>query len=888
MNFLRSRLRAFLLRLAHTVAPGSSSSDFDAELEAHIALDTERGMQLGLTAAEARRQALIRFGSAESARQSYRDRSTLPWLETLLRDLRSSLRSLGKHPLATSVAILSIGLGVGANATIFSMVSRFVLRPAPVGAPSTLLAIHTVQLGDRCCNSFSQPLYNDLRAQTRSFSGVAAYYDLMAASIGGKGTAERLWGQGVTANFFDVSEISLVAGRGFTANEDRAPVIVLGERVWRSRFNADPSLVGRPIQISGRTFTVVGIAPAAFHGIDQLLDAQFWIPLGTMVGMLPNTPSPTMRNAHWLEVVARMRPGVSRDAVAAELQALSPHLRNDFPDGNYGWSFVFDQAGSMPQRQRSMVQAFLAALMAVVLLVLAIAGANVANLLFAQAVARQREMAIRLALGATRISLRRQMLTESLLLGLAGGTLGVLLSFFATRGLTAFHVPAPVPLNLALAVDARVLLYSFAISVVSGILFGIGPAWAASHPRLTRALKGEDALASPGRRINLRSVLVVAQVAMAVVLLTLTGLFLRSLQAAASIDIGFRARGVMMLSVDPRLNDYATQRTVAFLDQLRQHALALPGVDQAAVTDVPLLSGGNRSDGFSVAGKPEQAVASADLYMATPGFFRTLGIPLVAGRDFAGEPADAPQVAVINRFMAQQLFPNTNPIGQHLKGPKGVFEVIGVVGNAKSRTLGEQTRPILYRALNQSIAHDPSMAGYTLIVHTSGSAAQLAEPLRRLVGTLDPNLAVFNQESMEQHVRTAYFLPRLSATLFGVMGFIGLLLASAGLYGVMSYAVGRRAREIGIRMALGAQAAAVRRMVLRQGLRLAVIAIVLGWPAAWFLAKAASSFLYGIEPHDLITFAAVPPLLVLIALAACWLPARRAAHIDPMQTLRNE
>jgi predicted permease len=879
------QLRALWMRLRGVCAAREA---FDAELASHIEMHIDDAMRRGLTREQARREALIALGGAEQTRQALRDRATLPWLETFARDLRTSLRALRKHPVATGAAILSLGLGVGANATIFSMVSRFVLRPAPVGEPATLLALHTMQRGDRCCNSFSMPMLNDLRAQAQSFSGIAAYYELLPASISGSGEPERIWGQGVTANFFDVSEMPMVAGRGFAASEARASVVVLGEALWRQRFHADPAIVGHSIQISGSTFTVVGIAPAAFHSIDQILSAQFWIPLDRIDAFVPGLPRPDERNAHWLQVIARLRPGATRSDAAAELAIIASRLAASHPESDKDLTFVFEQAGSLPPRDRQMVQIFLAALMAVVLLVLAIAAANVANLLFAQAVARQKEMAVRLSLGATRASIRRQILAESLLLGLGGGALGVALSLIATRGLAAFHVPAPVPLNLALTVDARVLLYSFALSVACGLLLGVGPAWAASHPRMARALKGEDALATPGRRLSLRSALVVLQVAMAVVLLSVTGLFLRSLESASRIDIGFQPRGLAMLSVDPRLNGYTPERTAAFLQTLTERAQALPSVDHAVATDVPLLSGGNRSDGFSTVDEKNNHNATADLYMVTPGFFETLGIPLVAGRDIAHEPADAPPVAVVNRAFVERMFPGANPLGQHVQGPNGAFEIVGVVGNTKSRTLGEENRPVLYRALNQSVASDPSQMGYTLVVHTSGNAAALAESLRRLVYALDPAVAVYNQETMEEHVRTAYFLPQIAATLFGTMGAMGLVLAMVGLYGVMSYAVSRRRREIGIRMALGAQAAAVQRMVLRQGLQLSLVAVALGWPVAWIAARFAASFLYGVAPHDAVTFAAVPPLVVALALAATWTPARRASTMNPMETLRAE
>jgi predicted permease len=526
----------------------------------------------------------------------------------------------------------------------------------------------------------------------------------------------------------------------------------------------------------------------------------------------------------------------------------------------------------------------------VVLLVLSIAGANVANLLLAQAVTRQREMAVRLALGATRAHLRKQMLLESLVLASGGGVLGVALSMAATRGLSAFRLPAPVPLDLAVHADWHVWLFSFGLSVVCGFALGAGPAWAASRPRLVNALKGEDALARPGRRFTLRDLLVVGQVAMSMVLLTVTMLFLRSLETAATIDIGFRSQGLLMLSVDPRLNGYTAERTNQFLAQLRQRATALPGVDAAVCTDVPLLTGGNRSDGFTITDQTDKnaAQAFADLYMVTPGYFATLGTPLIAGRDFDHDAAGGPRTAVINKVFAERLFGNSNPIGQRVNGGGRTYRIIGIAGNAKSRTLGEDARPILYRSLDQSIVDDPSEMGYTLVVHSRGNPAALAAALRRQVFALDSSMAVYNEETMEEHIRTAYFLPRLAAALFGVFGGIGLVLAAVGLYGVMSYAVSRRRREIGIRMAMGARLGTVERLIVRQGMTLAAIALALGWPAAWMLSKLASSFLYGIQPHDALTFAAAPLVLAAVALAACWIPARRAASINPTEALRAE
>jgi predicted permease len=883
------KLRALWRRLRGMLG-SRADGDIDAEIESHIALHTEDGIRAGMSREEARRQALIRLGGAEQARQAYRERRGLPWLESLVRDLRYSLRTLAKHPAVTAIAVLSIALGIGANATIFSMVSRFVLRPAPVGDPATLLSLHIQQGREQCCNEFPLPVYRDLRSEMKSFADVAAYYELLPASIGGTGEPERVWGQAVTANFFSVLGLRMVAGRGFAADEESAPMIVIGEELWRRRFSGDPTIVGKTILLSGRTFTVVGIAPIAFHSVDQILSCQFWVPVGLAAQLVPNLPPRDSREYHWLAVVGRMKPGTTRAQVTAELKTVAERFAKSYPATDKDNSFVFEQAGSLPPRERDAVLLFLAALSIVVLLVLAISCANVANLLFAQAAVRQRGIAVCLAMGATPARLRRQMLVESLLLGVAGGTIGLALTVWAARSISAVPIPAPVPLNLSVDMDWRVLMFAFALSVLSGLLLGVGPAWAASRPRLANALRGEDALARPGRRWTLRNVLVVTQIAMSVVLLSVTILFLRSLESAANIQIGFQPDRLLLLSMDPRVHGYTPERTIAFLTQLRERVAALPGVSSSVVTDLAPLSDGNRSDGFTVAGNTskDSAGTTADLYMATPGYLNALGIPLIAGRDFSGETTNGTKTAIVNKAFADRLFPGVNPIGQHVNGGHWTYQIIGVTGNIKSRTIGEDTRAVLYRSLNQSIAEDESLMGYTLIVHTAGNPSALSEAVRRQVYALDPAMAIYNEETMEEHVRTAYFLPRLAATLFGVFGGIGLVLAVVGLYGVMSYAVSRRTREIGIRMALGAKQGTVERLILRQGMVLTLIAIALGWPAAWMLARLAASFLYGIQPHDAVTFALVPPLLAAFALAACWLPARRAASVDPMQALRTE
>jgi predicted permease len=807
------------------------------------------------------------------------------WLE----EMRQTLRRLWKAPGVVLAVIVSVGLGIAANATIFSMVSRFVLSPAPVGDPNTLVALHTTTRGE-CCNHFSWPLFSDLREQAKSFSGVSAYHDLLPASIGGHGEPERVWGQAATSNYFNVAQLGMTLGRGFTSEEERVPVIVLGHRLWQRRFGGDPSIVNKTILLSGNQFTVVGVAPPAFRGIDLPLDPEFWVPLGNLDQLLPKTSNYESRDYHWLAVVGRLGPGVTRAQAAAELGVLAQRFAQAHAESEKDGGFRFETAGSLSPRDKAAVMIFLGALAVVVLLVLCIACANVANLLLAQASGRQREMAVRLAVGATRGQLMRQLLTESVMLAIGGGLFGVVLSLWATRALSTFQTPAPVPLDLSLNVDWRVLLYTFAVSVGSGLLFGLAPAWAASRTILSSALKGEDMLARPGRRWTLRNVLVVAQIAMSLVLLCATGLFLRSFESVAGIDIGFRSQGLLMMSVDPREHGYTAERTVQLLGQLRERVAALPGVRSAACTDVAPLSLGNRSDGFSVEGRPEtlDSNSTVDLYMATAGYFDTMGISRIAGRDFANGGAAAPRVAVVNEAFVRQLFKNENPIGQRVSGGGVSYQIIGIVRNAKSRTLGEQQRPVLYRSLAQSVGSDPSFLGYTVVVRSAGDTAGLASAVRGEIRALEPALAVFNIETMEEHLRGALFLPRLAGTLFGVFGVVGLLLAAVGLYGVMSYSVSRRTREIGIRMALGAQPAGVKRLIVWQGMVLTLIAVVLGWGAAFAVTNLFTSILYGVRPHDLLTFTVVPVFLAGVAFLACWIPSRQAARVDPLVALRYE
>jgi predicted permease len=884
---LLRRLRRILDLLFHRDAV---ETELNAEVQEFYQTMVDRYIERGLPEQEAHRLARITFGHPENVKEEVRDSRSGAALATTLRNVNYAFRTIRKAPLFAFVTILTLGLGIGANATIFAIISRFGLGHSLAGDPASLMAIHTTQGAGQCCNNFSWLLYNDLRRQAKSFSGVTAYYDLLPASIGAEGEPERVWGQAVSANFFDVARLAMAAGRGFTPEEEHLPAIVLGHRVWQGRFGSDPTIAGKSVRLSGRPYTVVGVAPAGFRGLDIILDAQFWVPLDNIDQLLPNTANRISRNYHWLAVAGRLASGVTQSQAAAELDILGQRFAREYPESlpaaERDTGFRIETAGSLPPRDRSTAMMFLFGLSTVALLVLCIACANVANLSLAQATGRQREMAVRLALGATRWNLLRQMLTESVLLSLGGGVFGVALSVWATRALAAFRLAAPVPLDLSVTVSGIVLLYAFVLSVGAGILFGLVPAWSVVG---LSTLKGDDILARPGRVWSFRNILVVSQISMSMVLLCATGLFVRSLGNASHIDIGFRSTGVLMMSIDPRLHGYTSGRSVQLLSQLRERVAHLPGVISAAATDAVPLSGGHRSDGFVVEGKPASSGSRiVDLYMATPGYFETMGIPRIAGRDFQNESATSTRNAVVNEQFVQRFLPNEMPIGQRVRDGDRVYEIIGVVKNTKSRTIGEDLRPVLYRSLAQDLGPDPSMSGYAILVRFAGNPASLGNAVRAEIHALDPSLAIFDVTTMEEHLSEALFLPRLARTLFGIFGLLGLSLSAVGLYSVISYWVSRRTREIGIRLAIGARVGEVQRLIIRQGMTLAAAALIPGFAAAWGLANLLTSFLYGIQAHDAVTFTLVPLFLVAVTFLACWIPSRRAAKVQPSTALRCE
>ena len=880
-----SRVRNALRLLFHR---RQLESDLDEEVQSYLDEVTARLVAKGISEDDARRMVRLRFAGTEQIKEQVRDVRAGAFFDRLLRDCRYAVRGIRKDLIFAFVTVLTLGLGIGANATAFSLVNRFALRAPPVGDPNHLLALYTLERGDLCCsNNHSYPLYADVRDQAKSFSAVAAYYDLVPASIDRGGEPERIWGQAATTNFFDTARLPLKLGRGFRSGENTTPVVVLGHRLWHRRFKEDPNVIGNVVRLSGQPFTVIGVAPPSFRGLDAVLDAEFWVPLGMLPPLEGKEENLGDRAYHWLSVVARLAPGATRRAAETKLDVIAKRLNAEYPAFYKDLTFRLETAGSVPMRFQEPVNMFFAALTVVSLFVFCIACANVANLAQARAAARQQESAVRLALGATRSHLIAQMVTESTLLAIAGGTLAVALSIWAIQGLGSFHIPAPVPLDLSIPVDWRVLITTFCFSVSAGIICGLVPAWTVIRGAVANAMRGQDLLAGPGHYWTFGNVLVAVQLTMSIVLLCSTMLFLRSMQNAARIAIGFRSRGVLMMDVDPRLHGYSPERTAQMLQLAKRKADEIPGVESAAFGDTVPLSGGHRSDGITVEGQTGPA-RTVDLYMVSPGYLTTLGIPLIAGRDFDNETAKSERVAIVDQEFVREFFPGGNALSRHVRDGDRTYRIIGVVKNIKSRTLGEQTRPVLFRSLAQDIERESSFSGYSVLVSYHGNVHEIAARLRETIHRIDPALAIVRTQTMEDHIEDAYFLPRLASALFTVFGSAGLILTGIGLYGLMTGWVSRRRKEIGVRLAMGARVAQVQSLILKRALLLVAIALIPGLAAALGLNRLYASLLYGIDTGDPLTFTVVPIFLALVALVACWLPARRISRSEPLLALRDE
>ncbi len=814
-------------------------------------------------------------------------------MEQLLKDLRFAIRTLLRAPGFSAVVVISIALGFAANVTVFSIANGLLWGVLPVKDPGRMVMFSEGQ-------SFSYPDYIDYREQTGNVfeGGVAAHFPLIPASIGGKGEPERVWGQSVSGNFFSIVGVPMTLGRFLMPENDQAGgqnhVAVLSSSLWRRRFGGDTNILNHEIALNGRRYTVVGIAPPGFYGVDRGIAAEFWVPMAVSEEIMPDLATEggirNKRDNQWVMLDARLRPGVSRAHAAVLVNVVKKRIDDAYRKNEKVHEKVTLQAaGGLIAGSATPAFTLMGVLIVVVGLVLLVACANVANLLLARATGRQKEIAVRLAMGARRRQLVRQLMMESFLLALTGAGVGFLLAAGAAHAISSFQLPLPIPVVFDFNVNLRVAMFTLGLAVITALLFGLVPAMRASRPDLVEALKDGSTLFGRVGRSGLRNTLVVVQVSLSLVLLTTAGLFLRSLGNASSIDIGFKTDNLLMMSMDPKLHNYSHDKTVQFLSQLRERVAVLPGVRSVSFAGiVPLSLGGsnNNFDAEATKDHPKKTVL-ANMNNVGTEYFQSMGIPVLRGRDFNLQLDDQHSI-IINETTAANLFPGQDPVGRQIRQDKDTYTVIGVARNSKSRTIGENASDAVYMFLNAAPEKANSIFGMTLIVKTSMNPLSLAKTVREQIAALDPNIAVFNTETMREHVDKSLLLPRISALLLGIFGSVGLTLAAIGLYGVMIYSVRRRTREIGIRMALGAHPRNVLRMVLRQGLILTGIGIAIGLVIALVLGRFTASVLYGTSGTDLLTFVAVSGVLLATATIATLIPAMRAAHVEPTVALRYE
>jgi macrolide transport system ATP-binding/permease protein len=823
-------------------------------------------------------------------------------MRTLWQDARYGFRMLWKTPGFTAVAVLTLALGIGANSAIFSAVSAFILRPLPVEDAGRLVRVFETRVASGARpgdldDSFSYPDYVDYRDQTQTFEGLVVHR-MEQAALGVNGQNDSLWGELVSGNYFDALRVRPAAGRGFLPDEDvtpgERPVVVISHNLWRNRFNSDPGIVGQNVTLNNQSFTVVGVAPEGFAGTMFGLAMDFWVPVMMQEQITREGRWTDQRGDSRLDVVGRLKDGVTKEQAEADLTAVTRRLAEQYPESGRKNSrgVVLSEVEGRFGQEAGTIKLGSGLALGVTALILLIACANVANLLLARSAARRKEIGIRLALGAGRWRVVRQLLTESVMLSLAAGALGLLVAFWATDLLRSLLPVLPYTIVLDMSPDARALAFTLAVSLLTGVVFGLAPAWQASRPDLVPVLKNETvALKGGSRRLTLRNALVVGQVAVSLLVLVCGGLLVKSFYRAQAINPGFKVENGLALKLNPGLLGYDEERGKNFFRELRERVGALPGVESAAFGNyLPLDNGSSSTGPVWAEGQPEPPPGEgmSTLYTTVgPGYFETLGIPVARGREFdQTDQKDSPRAVVVNEELAARLWPgDPDPAGKRLfvSNPERPRVVVGVAKNALYRTLGESPRPMMYQSLNQR--YDSYM---TLVVRTEGDPEALVKSIRQEIAALDRQLPVASVRTLRQHMTWALLGTRMGASLALAFGLLALALAAAGLYSVMAYTVSQRTREIGIRMALGAQARDVLRLVAGQGLALTAVGLALGLLAALAATRVLTSILYGVSATDPLTFAAIASLLFAVALLACYVPARRATKVNPTEALRYE
>ena len=831
----------------------------------------------------------------------------------LLQDLRYALRMLAKSPGFTVVAILTLALGIGANAAIFSLTDQVLLRRLPVQKPQELVVLHSPgpqpgrnwSDGDRGA-AWSYPMYKDLRDGNQVFSGLLARF-LTQASVSGQGQTELANAELVTGNYFEVLGVRPALGRVFSSQDETAPganpAAVLSYGYWQRRFGRDPGILNKPLVVNGISMTVVGVVRPGFFGVQVGQTPDIFVPITMKAQMTPNWDGLAERQNHWLAILGRLKPGISREKAEAGLQPVysailqsessvlksSPQTKKAFLEKK-----VLLDPGSRgrPILQHDAGQPLLI-LLSMVGLVLLIACANLASLLVARGEARQREIAVRMAMGAGRWRLIRQLLTESLLISLAGGAAGLIVGSWTLGALVSSMTDNIGASGLQGKFDYRVLAFALGLSVLTGILFGFLPALRSTRADLQATLREQGANVFGGKsNVRLRKVLLVSQVALTVVLLVSAGFFVRSLMNLKDQDLGVRTDHVIQLSVSPELNRYTPAQTVAVVDRLRENIAALPGVRSVSASAMALLANSDSYANITPEGFPMSEDTNTDVQQnwVGPNFFSTLGIPLLAGREFDNRDASAsPKVAIVSEKMAQMYFHGQNPVGRHFAFGSGNrvhpnIEIVGLVKDSKNTDLRQEIRPLVYIPY----AQDTHQGNATFYVRTNIEPTAMASTLRKTVQSVDANLPVFDLKTLDQELDEIAFSERLLTFFSLCLGLLAALLAAIGLYGVMAYMVSRRTREIGIRMALGASQTNVAWLVLRENVRISAAGLGIGLVAAFGIGKLIESQLFGVKASNPLVFLIAAALLSAVAFLAGWLPARRAAGVDPMVALRYE
>jgi predicted permease len=795
-----------------------------------------------------------------------------------------------KNPGLTVAAVLSLGLGIGANTTIFTWVQAVLFRPIPMAANPSTIRIAAMENREGDSRSWSYPNYQDFRDRATLVDVVGQ--DDQTLSIAVDESAERTWGALVSGNYFQVIGLRAAAGRLFTPQDDVTPgahpVVVISHAYWQRRFNGDPAIVGKQVTINNNPMTIIGVAPAGFIGSFLGVSSAAWVPMAMQRDMM-GADRLQQRGNGWMQSIVRLKPGVSQQQAEAEAASIMAQLAQEHPEINEGRRLRIVQTWEAPFGAATVLTPILAVLSILVALVLVIACANVANLLLSKAVSRRREVAVRLSLGASRMRLVRQLLTESLMLALVAGTAGVVMAYWTMDLVMTFVPPVDMPIDLGLRMDGTTLTFALAVSVVTGVIFGLAPALQASSPETITALKEEGRSGSGGRTTRrLRSALVVAQVAVCLVLLVGATLFLRSFIAAQSLSPGFDAQRLVTASMDMFPSGYTGARNKEFQRRTLDAVRALPGVDGAAFgSRIPLGFGGNNSTSVGIDGyvprENEEIVLNYSTVSA--GYFTTMGIPIRAGREYTdADTLEAPRTVVISEAMARRYWKDGDALGKIVRFGTNPAEVVGIVADSKYASINERPLPQLFLSLARS-----DMSTLRLFVRTSGDPGPLVAEVRNAIRTLDPNLPVYDARTVTEHMQGAVFAQRMAANLLGAMGVLALLLAAVGLYGVMAYAVSQRTQEMGIRLALGASPSSLLTMIVRQGMKLTGLGLMIGLVlalGAFGSIGAVRTLLPGISPLDPVTFIAVPLTLTLIAFLATWIPGRRAGKVDPLVALR--